>query len=161
MRAEQASEAAKEGEALLARVETAIRTDGVSAQLASCHVAIFAFYVWTRRGVGVWCLRRCALRAEMAQSPIASRHMPGADLGCGGPAPAPHQRAVSRAFPSWKLSILTEIYLCHACSYRKKLRMETPEQAAAVQGLGRLRGAKLRHAPRQPEPDPAGLAAAE
>ena len=24
--------------------------------------------------------------------------------------------AVSRAFPSWKQSILTEIYLCHACS---------------------------------------------
>jgi hypothetical protein len=26
--------------------------------------------------------------------------------------------AVSRAFPSWNRSILTEIYLCHACSYR-------------------------------------------
>jgi hypothetical protein len=25
---------------------------------------------------------------------------------------------VSRAFPSWKRSILTEIYLCHACSYQ-------------------------------------------
>eukprot|EP01049_Picozoa_sp_SAG25_P003024 SAG25_NODE_165_length_13094_cov_31.386149_12_plen_337_part_00 len=27
--------------------------------------------------------------------------------------------AVSRAFPSWKRSILTEIYLCHACSYQE------------------------------------------
>jgi hypothetical protein len=26
---------------------------------------------------------------------------------------------VSRAFPSWKRSILTEIYLCHACSYQE------------------------------------------
>eukprot|EP01047_Picozoa_sp_COSAG01_P018078 COSAG01_NODE_973_length_12368_cov_12.435732_4_plen_55_part_00 len=27
--------------------------------------------------------------------------------------------AVSRPFPSWNWSILTEIYLCHACSYHK------------------------------------------
>jgi hypothetical protein len=26
---------------------------------------------------------------------------------------------VSQAFPSWKRSILTEIYLCHACSYHE------------------------------------------
>eukprot|EP01049_Picozoa_sp_SAG25_P017106 SAG25_NODE_4256_length_854_cov_1.287417_3_plen_35_part_01 len=26
---------------------------------------------------------------------------------------------MSRAFPSWKRSILTEIYLCHACSYHE------------------------------------------
>eukprot|EP01049_Picozoa_sp_SAG25_P001713 SAG25_NODE_81_length_16694_cov_8.663332_3_plen_115_part_00 len=26
------------------------------------------------------------------------------------------RRSVSRAFPSWNRSILTEIYLCHACS---------------------------------------------
>jgi hypothetical protein len=26
---------------------------------------------------------------------------------------------VSRAFPSWNRSILTEIYLCHACSYHE------------------------------------------
>jgi hypothetical protein len=29
---------------------------------------------------------------------------------------------VSRAFPSWNRSILTEIYLCHACSYQEILR---------------------------------------
>jgi hypothetical protein len=34
-----------------------------------------------------------------------------------GQPPRPTDRAsVSRAFPSWKRSILTEIYLCHACS---------------------------------------------
>jgi hypothetical protein len=32
-----------------------------------------------------------------------------------GGAPA-RRRRVSRAFPSWKRSLLTEIYLCHACS---------------------------------------------
>eukprot|EP01047_Picozoa_sp_COSAG01_P065464 COSAG01_NODE_8849_length_2638_cov_1.501772_1_plen_78_part_10 len=26
---------------------------------------------------------------------------------------------MSRAFPSWKRSILAEIYLCHACSYHE------------------------------------------
>jgi hypothetical protein len=26
---------------------------------------------------------------------------------------------VSRAFPSWNRSMLTEIYLCHACSYHR------------------------------------------
>jgi hypothetical protein len=29
------------------------------------------------------------------------------------------QASVSRAFPSWKRFILTEIYLCHACSHRE------------------------------------------
>jgi hypothetical protein len=38
--------------------------------------------------------------------------------------------AVSRAFPSWNRSILTEIYRCHACSYQviSKLRMQMPGQ---------------------------------
>eukprot|EP01047_Picozoa_sp_COSAG01_P032097 COSAG01_NODE_2306_length_7946_cov_4.903148_1_plen_218_part_00 len=38
------------------------------------------------------------------------------------------RRPVSRAFPSWNRSILTEVHLCHACSITK-LRMETPGQA--------------------------------
>jgi hypothetical protein len=38
---------------------------------------------------------------------------------------------VSRAFPSWTRSILTEIHLCHACS-DQDLRMETPGQANAT-----------------------------
>jgi hypothetical protein len=29
---------------------------------------------------------------------------------------APTKQQVSRPFPSWNRSILTEIYLCHACS---------------------------------------------
>jgi hypothetical protein len=61
-------------------------------------------------------------------------------LRCVGPRWACHHRAalgrvVSRAFPSWKRSILTEIYLCHACSYQLRtyqLRTETPGQAAGV-----------------------------
>jgi hypothetical protein len=38
---------------------------------------------------------------------------------------------VSRPFPSWNRSILTEIYLCHACSGQEILRTET-----AGQGVG-------------------------
>jgi hypothetical protein len=37
-------------------------------------------------------------------------------------------RAVSRPFPSWNRSILTDIYLCHACSCQEILRMETAGQ---------------------------------
>jgi hypothetical protein len=40
-------------------------------------------------------------------------------------------RDVSRAFPSWERSILTEIHLCHACSCQEILRMDTPGQATA------------------------------
>jgi hypothetical protein len=36
---------------------------------------------------------------------------------------------VSRPFPSWNRSILTEIYLCHACSCQEILRTETAGQA--------------------------------
>jgi hypothetical protein len=35
---------------------------------------------------------------------------------------------VSRPFPSWNRSMLTEIYLCHACFYQEILRTETPGQ---------------------------------
>jgi hypothetical protein len=37
---------------------------------------------------------------------------------------------VSRPFPSWNRCILTEIYLCHACSCQEILRAETAGQAA-------------------------------
>jgi hypothetical protein len=44
--------------------------------------------------------------------------------------------AVRRAFPSWNRSILTEIYLCHACSCHEILRMEMPGQVSmAVEAL--------------------------
>jgi hypothetical protein len=36
---------------------------------------------------------------------------------------------VSRPFPSWNRSILTEIYLCHACSCQEILKTETAGQA--------------------------------
>jgi hypothetical protein len=35
---------------------------------------------------------------------------------------------VSRPFPSWNRSILTEIYLCHACSCQEILRAKTAGQ---------------------------------
>jgi hypothetical protein len=41
---------------------------------------------------------------------------------------------VSRPFPSWNRSILTDIYLCHACSCQEILRTETAAQAAARGG---------------------------
>jgi hypothetical protein len=37
--------------------------------------------------------------------------------------------SVSRPFPSWNRSILTEVYLCHACSCQEILRTETAGQA--------------------------------
>jgi hypothetical protein len=40
---------------------------------------------------------------------------------------------VSRPFPSWNRPILTEIYLCHACSCQEILRAETARQG---RGLG-------------------------
>eukprot|EP01047_Picozoa_sp_COSAG01_P021337 COSAG01_NODE_1235_length_11106_cov_3.058962_10_plen_496_part_00 len=39
---------------------------------------------------------------------------------------------VSRPFPSWNRFILTEIYLCHACSCQAILRTETAGQAPAA-----------------------------
>eukprot|EP01047_Picozoa_sp_COSAG01_P064409 COSAG01_NODE_8519_length_2755_cov_8.227410_5_plen_73_part_00 len=41
---------------------------------------------------------------------LATRHSRDAYLDAYG------YRTVSRAFPSWNRSILTEIYLCHPCS---------------------------------------------
>jgi cytoskeleton-associated protein 5 len=44
---------------------------------------------------------------------------------------------VTRAFPSWNRSILTEFYLCHACSYHEiengNARLQMPEMAALVE----------------------------
>jgi MFS family permease len=46
--------------------------------------------------------------------------------------------AVSRAFPSWNRSILTEICLCPACSCQEILRVETPWTGGAQRGDLRL-----------------------
>jgi hypothetical protein len=47
---------------------------------------------------------------------------------------------VSRPFPSWNRSILTEIYLCHACSCQEILRTETggqgPSDSQSLQAVG-------------------------
>jgi hypothetical protein len=45
---------------------------------------------------------------------------------------------VSRPFPFWNRSILTEIYLCHACSCQEILRMETAGQEFQVQHRAQL-----------------------
>jgi hypothetical protein len=51
---------------------------------------------------------------------------------------------VSRPFPSWNRSILTEIYLCHACYCQEILRTETAGQAAAEASLGSFKGEQRR-----------------
>jgi hypothetical protein len=56
---------------------------------------------------------------------------------------------VSRLFPSWHRSMLTEIYLCHACSCHEILRRDTAGQAQ--RGDGALRGGG------GPRPGAAGL----
>ena len=49
--------------------------------------------------------------------------------------------SVSRAFPSCTRSILTEIYLCHACSDHEIEDMETPGQVGQwTQKLETIRG---------------------
>jgi hypothetical protein len=55
--------------------------------------------------------------------------------------PAAAQKTVSRLFPSWNRSILTEIYLCHACSCQNILRTETAGQAQPPHGAGAGAGA--------------------
>jgi hypothetical protein len=59
----------------------------------------------------------------LAEQQSAGLPLPGASakpvlrLGGGGRGGAPTR--VSRAFPSWNRSMLTDIYLCHACSYQE------------------------------------------
>jgi hypothetical protein len=58
-----------------------------------------------------------------AGRPSRRRRTPRADASPHPPPPreepAPAPEPVSRAFPSWNRSILTEIYLCHVCSYHE------------------------------------------
>jgi hypothetical protein len=53
-----------------------------------------------------------------------------ADGRCGG---FPPSCIVGGPFPSWNRSILTEIYLCHACSCPEVLRTETAGQVSEGQ----------------------------
>eukprot|EP01047_Picozoa_sp_COSAG01_P039466 COSAG01_NODE_3264_length_6333_cov_2.641219_2_plen_230_part_00 len=61
---------------------------------------------------------------ESAGAPMDALHIAQA---CGGTR-AKDANPVSRPFPSWNRSILTEIYLCHARSYQEILRTETAGQ---------------------------------
>ena len=46
---------------------------------------------------------------------------------------------MSRAFPSWNRSMLTEIYLCHACSCQEILRTKRPGRGAVSIGMDAMR----------------------
>jgi hypothetical protein len=68
---------------------------------------------------------------------------------------------VSRAFPSWNRSILTEIYLCHACSDHERedenartghLRVEVRSHLAALESWGAT--VRQAEAPQGPGPAP-------
>ena len=54
------------------------------------------------------------------------------------------RKLVSRPFPSWNRSILTEIYLCHACC-QAILRTETAGQGAQGPGGGGGDGGGVNH----------------
>jgi hypothetical protein len=69
-----------------------------------------------------------ALRAELEAAAGAASGL-RADVG------ARDRRIVSRPFPSWNRSILTEIHLCHACSCQEILRVETARQEEQRQTL--------------------------
>eukprot|EP01047_Picozoa_sp_COSAG01_P032831 COSAG01_NODE_2388_length_7779_cov_127.916384_13_plen_183_part_00 len=74
--------------------------------------------------------RVAAAEAEVAaRAALAAAEARAAEAD--GRAAAADARAVSRPFPSWNRSILTEIFLCHACSCQEILRTETAGQAAA------------------------------
>jgi hypothetical protein len=77
-------------------------------------------------------LRRPCVRGASQRSPLerralqraGQRHRRGAEAAAaaaGHPHAAHHRRDVSRACPSCTRSILTEIYLCHACSCHETL----------------------------------------
>eukprot|EP01047_Picozoa_sp_COSAG01_P002175 COSAG01_NODE_56_length_31088_cov_39.354771_11_plen_184_part_00 len=74
--------------------------------------------------------------------------------------------AVSRAFPSWKRSVSTEIYLCHACSYHaiedgnartgrpSSARSSSARRSCSACSSGRRTPAAARRSARPPPPPP-------
>jgi hypothetical protein len=50
---------------------------------------------------------------------LTARHLDGSEPASNETCAYLEITAVSPAFPSWKRSILTEIYLCHACSHHE------------------------------------------
>eukprot|EP01047_Picozoa_sp_COSAG01_P045138 COSAG01_NODE_4135_length_5315_cov_134.343750_5_plen_114_part_00 len=75
---------------------------------------------------------------ELAKAVIAAQPHTVIVLVCAGAIDVtpllelPSSASVSRPFPSWNRSILTEIYLCHACSGQEILRTETAGQVSIV-----------------------------
>jgi hypothetical protein len=122
---------------------------------APAAAAVSAFLAWIRSP----CLRHCVhgasiIGAAAARGLLARRaraHAGGLRLRAlggrgdgrraapssvrgGWLGPAGRGRGVSRPFPSWDRSILTEIYLCHACSCHEVSRAETAGQTGGRGG---------------------------
>jgi hypothetical protein len=97
--------------------ETAARRGGAAVALALVGCCSVALHWFVPRGLALtgWPLR--AGVAAVVLAPAAA--LLGTLLPWGLSGVAPDGVGVSRAFPSWKRSILTEIYLCHACSYHE------------------------------------------
>eukprot|EP01047_Picozoa_sp_COSAG01_P031200 COSAG01_NODE_2204_length_8173_cov_4.803939_4_plen_290_part_00 len=74
-----------------------------------------------------------ALPLTLTPPPSSRYQAAGQQGGGGGGAQQPQPSRyvpVSRPFPSWNRSILTEIYLCRACSCQEILRTETAGQGS-------------------------------
>jgi hypothetical protein len=81
---------------------------------------------------------KAALVALLMEVEAPAQQMPGPEGGDQlGQTRALNRTLVSRAFPSWKRSILTEIYLCHACSYHET---EDGNARAGAEGDGAAPG---------------------
>jgi hypothetical protein len=81
-----------------------------------------------------WARRALARRRRGREAKLALSRRPAAaaaeEGSRAGEATLPGASStVSRPFPSWDRSILTEITLCHACSCRELLRTETAGQS--------------------------------
>jgi hypothetical protein len=72
---------------------------------------------------------RTAHLANTAVNHSRQQQQPAAPAAAGVTATPTAAAAVSRPFPSWNRSILTEISLCHVCSGQEILRAETAGQA--------------------------------
>jgi hypothetical protein len=70
----------------------------------------------------------CAMHPDPARR--GCHHPEESYAGDPPPTHTPHRGcSVGRAFSSWNRSILTEIYLCHACSYHEILRTTAPPRS--------------------------------